>query len=196
LPVQLPNHGAHVGLQEARADHDQSQAKIEGQGQRERQGVVAGGNHQSAVEHGFPLAHHAVGNPSPWQGDEVTHPRIHAVDRARLDNVEAQAASFQRCRHEENQQGAHAVVAEALPVLGEEESCEPARVTEKSCHERRASPQITQISQISKAKKTNCPLGFSTPVPAEQRKRPLPSESRISLWKTRRAVGVSCSLSA
>ena len=45
--------------------------------------------------------------------------------------VESQAAGRDRRRHEEQQQRPHAVVAEALPHLGEEQGGEAARVTEE-----------------------------------------------------------------
>ena len=56
--------------------------------------------------------------------------------------VEAQAAGGERRRHEEDQQRAHAVVAEALPHLGEEERGQAARVAEERC-DRRLSRGVT-----------------------------------------------------
>jgi hypothetical protein len=93
---------------------------------------VAKGDDDAAEEHGAALANELVGDPASREGEEVDARAIHAVDRARLDRVEPEAAVADRGRHVQHEQRAHPVVAESLEELSEEERRQPARVTEKA----------------------------------------------------------------
>ena len=89
------------------------------------------GDQDAAVEHGAPLADQAIGDPAARQAGHVHHRRVQPVDRARDARLESQPARRDRRGHEEDEQHPHAVVAEALPHLGEEERRQPARMAEE-----------------------------------------------------------------
>ena len=92
---------------------------------------VAAGDQDAAVQHRALRTDQAIRDPAARQRRHVHHRRVQAVDGAGGGRVEAQAAGGGGGGHEQDQQGAHPVVAEALPHLGEEEGGEPARVTEE-----------------------------------------------------------------
>src|SRR5207248_8353695 len=57
--------------------------------------------------------------------------RVETVDRPGHSRIESQTASRDRRGHEQDQQRAHAVIAEPLPHFGEEERRQSARMTEE-----------------------------------------------------------------
>ena len=90
--------------------------------------VVAHRYQDSAVENSVPLPEKPVGNPAARNSHEVHGRRVEAIDRRRCGCIEAEPAPS--CiRHEENQQRPHAVVAESLPELREEQRGQAARMT-------------------------------------------------------------------
>ena len=87
-------------------------------------------NH-AAPEHRPALADDAVREPAARQAEQIDHRGVEAVDRAGFRRRKAEAAVRHGRRHEEDEQGAHAVVAEALPHFGEEERGEAAGMAEE-----------------------------------------------------------------
>src|SRR5262249_46946394 len=98
---------------------------------RERHAEVAGGDDDAAVEHRAALADQAIRDPAAGQRRHVDHRGVEAVNRAGDRGVEREAAGGGRRGHEQDGQRAHAVIAEALAHLGEEERGEAARMTEE-----------------------------------------------------------------
>ena len=131
LPIELPDDDADVALQQAGADDDQEEPEVEGRERRERHAEMPAGDEDAAIEHGAPLADQPVGDPPAGQRGHVHHRGVETVDGARACRVESEAAGGKRRRHEQNEQRAHAVIAEALPHLGEEERRESARMAEE-----------------------------------------------------------------
>ena len=129
--VKRPDDHRGIAFDEAGADDDQRQAEIERRQRRERHAEVSEGDDDPAVKYGAALADQPIGDPASRQRRHVDHRRVQAVHRAGDGGLEAEPAGRDRRRHEEDQQRAHAVVAEALPHLGEEERREPARMTEE-----------------------------------------------------------------
>ena len=74
-------------------------------------------------------AEQAVADPAARQRDQIYECRVESVDGSGRLVVEAEAAVRHGIHHEQHEQRPHAVVAEALPHLGEEERVKPARVT-------------------------------------------------------------------
>src|SRR5665213_873910 len=77
------------------------------------------------------MTEEAVGHPSRRQGEDVGARRIEPVERARDRDVHPHAMLVHRRDHEQNQQRADAVIAEALPHLSEEERGKAARMAEE-----------------------------------------------------------------
>ena len=107
------------------------EAEIEGRERGDRHAEVAGGDQDPADEHGPLRSDQPVGDPAAGQRHHVHHRGVQAVDGARRDRVEAQPARRGRGGHEQDEQRAHPVVAEALPHLGEEQRREAARMAEE-----------------------------------------------------------------
>src|SRR4051794_39281776 len=83
-----------------------------------------------AAEYGAVVADDAVGEPPTRDRRRIHRHRVETVDRGRAPRGESESATGDRCNHEEQEERAHAVVAEALPHFGEEECGETARVAE------------------------------------------------------------------
>ncbi len=124
------DHGG-VALEQAGADDDQRQPDVERRQRLDGHAEVSARDDDAAVEHGAPLADQPVRHPPARQAGHVDHRRVEPVHRAGDAGLEAQATGRDRRRHEEDEQRAHAVIAEALPHLGEEERRQPARVAEE-----------------------------------------------------------------
>ena len=73
-----------------------------------------------------------VRNPAAAQTHQVHHRRIESVDRAGFGIREPETAFGHAGSEIKDQDRAHAVVAEALPHLGEEQGGQAARVAEKA----------------------------------------------------------------
>ena len=92
---------------------------------------MAAGDQDAAVQHRALRTDQAIRDPAAGQRRHVHHRGVQAVDGAGSGRVEAETAGGGGGGHEQDQQGAHPVVAEALPHLGEEERGKAARVTEE-----------------------------------------------------------------
>jgi hypothetical protein len=86
-------------------------------------------DHDAADEDRALLPDQAIGDPAARNRQRVDAEGVEAVDRRGSLGVHAEAAA-RGVRHEQHQQGAHSVIAEALPHLGEEQGREAARVPE------------------------------------------------------------------
>ena len=129
--VELADDHADVALEQPGANHDQDEPEVEGHDRRHGHREVAAGDDDAAVEHGPPLPDQPIRNPAARQRGHVRHRGVEAIDGPALRRIEGEPPGRQRRRHVEQQQGAHPVVAEPLPHLGEKEDGEPARVAEK-----------------------------------------------------------------
>jgi hypothetical protein len=85
----------------------------------------------SAVEHGALLTDESVGDPAARQRHHVHHRGVQPVDGAALRGTEPEPSTGDGRRHEQQQQRAHAVVAEPLPHFREKERGQPARMTKE-----------------------------------------------------------------
>src|SRR5882672_1500920 len=110
-----------------------------------------------------------VGDPPARDANEIGGRRIEAVDRGRRLIRVAEAAFFDLLHHEQDQQRAHAVVAEALPHFREEQRREPARVAEdlraltrgSDCMAHRGFP-FFGAARLERAARGQVPASFST----------------------------------
>ena len=151
--VELPDHHADAGLEEPGADHDQGEARDEGDErpgarlQRDRfaradaeplrqgEGRVPGGDDPATDQHGAVRAEESVRQPAAENGRQIYGPGVEAVqDERRLlrptearNRVRLSVLPHVRRGGDqvEHEQRAHSVVAEALPHLGDEENAEP-----------------------------------------------------------------------
>ena len=129
--VELPDQDRDIPFEEARADHDQHQPQVKHRQDRHGHAEVAARDQDAAVQHAAALAEPAIRDPSARQRQEVDHRGVQPVHRAGGRRIEAEAARRGRRGHEQDQQGAHAVIAEALPHLGEEQRRQAAGMAEK-----------------------------------------------------------------
>ena len=129
--IQPADDDADVALQEAGANDDEEESEVEGGERWHGHAEVAAGDQDAAVQHRALRTDQAVRDPAARQRRHVHHRRVQAVDGARGGRVEAQAAGGGGGGHEQDQKGAHPVVAEALPHLREEEGGEASRMTEE-----------------------------------------------------------------
>ncbi len=90
------------------------------------------------IEYGAALPDEAVGDPAAAQAHQVDHRGVEPVDGAGFGIGEAETAVRDGGGHVEDQQRAHAVVAEALPHLGQEEGGETAGMAEEGAVPMRA----------------------------------------------------------
>ena len=90
------------------------------------------GDDDAADEDAAVLTEQAIGDEAAENRRAPGAAGVGAVDRCRIGVGEAQPAGGDRRHHVEDEEGAHAVVAEALPHLGEEERRQPARVAEEA----------------------------------------------------------------
>jgi hypothetical protein len=74
-------------------------------------------------------AEQTIGDPAAGHREQIHAGGVDAVDRGRGLVVEPEAAGLDAGDHRQHQDRAHAVVAEALPHLGEEERGEAARMS-------------------------------------------------------------------
>ena len=131
LWIEIGDNGADIRLEQTRAENDQGQAQVERGEPGHRQRVMTGRDDHAADEHGPALPDQAVGDPPPWQSQHVDGERVQPVDRSRRGDRHAEAAvgHLHLLDHEEHEQRAHAVVAEALPHLGEKQRRQAARMS-------------------------------------------------------------------
>src|SRR5215213_2038592 len=89
-------------------------------------------DNDSADQHGDPGACEMVSNPSARQRCQVNSHCVPTVNRRSLFGIEPEASLCGRRRHIEDENGAHAVIAEPFPKLREEERSEALRVSGKT----------------------------------------------------------------
>ena len=126
--VEPAGHGADVGLEQAGAERDQRQPSVESLDRRNRQREVSAGDDCSADQDRAIGPEVTVGDEAAGDRQHVDGHRVVAVDACRFHRAEAEPAARDRGDDEQRQQGAHAVVGEALPHLGEEERRESQRL--------------------------------------------------------------------
>ena len=129
--VKGSDHRADVRLQQAGADDDECQAGVEEWKRFEGQREMPGGDDDAADEHAAVLAEKTIRGHAAENGGAPHAAGVGPVDRRRARIGKSQSAGGRRRRHIQDQKCAHAVVAEALPHLGEEERRQPARVAEE-----------------------------------------------------------------
>src|SRR4029078_1655201 len=111
---------AYVWLRAPGAPQGGAQPQEE-EGERvQGQADVAEGDDDAPDQHGPPLADEPVGDPPPRQGRQGGHGGVEAVEGTRLGGIPAQPSLDYGGGHEEEEDGPHAVVDEALPPLGDE----------------------------------------------------------------------------
>ena len=119
-----------LGFEEPVPMHDQREPEVERRSVGHGHAEVAARDQHAAVQHGAPRAEErsAIQPPGSASG---TPSGVHAVDAPAVAVSNPRPPFASAARHEQHEQGAHAVVAEALPHLGEEQRREPARVAEE-----------------------------------------------------------------
>ena len=129
--VQVSHQRRDVSLEHSGAQHHQHEAEIEGPHARQREADVPRHDQDATPEDRAAEPDQPVRHPAARQGQQVDHRRVGAVDRAGIGGRHRHAAGGDRGGHEEDQERAHAVVAEALPHLREEERGQAARMAEE-----------------------------------------------------------------
>ena len=146
LGIQRADECADAWFEEARADHDEGETGVEERQRLEHQREVPEHDEDAAVEHAAVLADQAIGNQPAHDGGAPRGAGIRAVERGALGVRESETAVGDRRHHVEQQERAHAVVAEALPHLREEERGESPRMPEEArvhCR-RRVGPDVRE----------------------------------------------------
>ena len=131
LAVELTDHRADVGLEQAGAEDDQAEAEVEGGVGRDREADVAAHDQRAAEEHRLALAQEPVGDPAAGQAHQVDQRHVDADDGRPVRVAPPDAALLDRRGQEQDQERAHPVVREALPHLGEEQGRQAARMAEE-----------------------------------------------------------------
>ena len=121
LGIELGDHSAHVRLQKTHAEHDHEETEIEpARSARRGEHRIAESDQRAADEHCLPRADQPVCDPASRQRGEVYPGGIESIDRRRGLVVDAESARGHGADQEQQQHGAHAVIGEAFPHLGEE----------------------------------------------------------------------------
>mmetsp|Transcript_122285 Transcript_122285/g.341140 ORF Transcript_122285/g.341140 Transcript_122285/m.341140 type:complete len:504 (-) Transcript_122285:7-1518(-) len=131
--VELADDGRDVRLEQAGAQHDQAQARVERRHRLHEQRDVAGRDDEAAQQHRAPRAQQPVRDVAAQDGRQVDQAGVPAVQAGRLGAGPAPAALAGLGDQEEHEQRPHAVVGEALPHLREEEDEELAGLAEDGC---------------------------------------------------------------
>ncbi len=155
LRIQVADHRRDVRLEEPVAEDEQQQADVEtrrrvGEGdaedrkregaghahrvERRREYELPGRHHEAADDHGLALAEEVVGEPAAEERRQVNEARVPGVKRERLAIRPAEAGVHGvGCGGGvEHEQCPHAVVAEALPHLRDEQEIQALRMAEES----------------------------------------------------------------
>ena len=132
LAIQLAHQRAGIALEQPGAQHDDAQPQHEGAAAaRNGEDHVSQRDQHSAPEHGGLRAQQPVGDPATGHRGNVDRRSVKAVDGRGRAVINAEAAMRHLVDQEQQQQRAHAVVAEALPQLGEEEGGKTGGMTEE-----------------------------------------------------------------
>jgi hypothetical protein len=121
--IELADDVADVGFEEAATHHHQGEATFEAEFGRHHQHELASGHHDAADNHCPLCTEQAVRRPTTQDARRIDERGIGAVGEGR--------ATFTRGKRRcdvERQQGAHPVVTEPLPHLGEEQHVEAGRM--------------------------------------------------------------------
>jgi hypothetical protein len=133
LAVQVPDERGDVRLEQPRARDDEAEPEVdEGSTAGQRQRDVPQHDHHAAVQDRQARAQHPVADPAAGQRHQVHHGRVDAHQRLGRALPQAQPAARRRRGEEQHQDAPHAVEAEALPHLGEEQRREPAWMAEET----------------------------------------------------------------
>src|SRR5580692_1669811 len=87
-------------------------------------------DHDAANQHRALAAEHAIADPAARQAGQVGGAHVHAVDRRRGAVIEPESAMRYLVHQEQDQQRPHAVEAQPLPHLDEEQGRDARRVSE------------------------------------------------------------------
>ena len=126
--VERADERADVWLEQAGAECDEGQARVEERERLEGQDEVSERDDDAADEDGAVLAEEAVGDQAAEDRGAPGGACVGPVNRGCVSVRESEAALGGGRDHVEDEEGAHAVVAEALPHLGEKQRGQPARV--------------------------------------------------------------------
>ena len=129
--VEAADDGRQVRLDEAGAHGHQHDPRPGEGGRGNGQADVARHDDDAAVEGGQPGPDDAVGEDAPGNGQEVDGHPVERDDDLSAGLAQAQAAAGHRVGDEVQQDGAHAVVGEALPHLHVEHPGQSAGVAEQ-----------------------------------------------------------------
>ena len=129
--VEGSDERADVRLEQSGAEHDQREADVEERQCLEGQREMAGGDDDAAEQRApvCPSSRSATSRPGSRRPRRCRC-RCRRSSRARVG--EAEPAGRHRRDHVEDEERAHAVIAEALPHLGEEQRGEAARMAEET----------------------------------------------------------------
>src|SRR5712664_1419180 len=130
--VELTDDGTDVGLQQARTQNNEHQAKIEKAETVKNERVMTESDQHTADKHSIPQAKKSVRNPAARQTAQVDRGSVQAIDSSSLGHCESKAADRGTGGHKQNQQCAHAIIAEALPHFRKEQSRQPPRVAKET----------------------------------------------------------------
>ena len=123
-PIKLADQRTDVGLEQARAEHDENEAAEEARKTRDREHEVPAHDNDPAEPDCALRAPEPVGDPAARQRDEIDGRGVQAIHRRGRLVAETEPAVLDLIDHEQHEQRAHAVVAEALPHFREEQSSE------------------------------------------------------------------------
>ena len=129
--IERAEHGRRVRLQKAGAEHDEGQTGVEKRQGLERQREVAEGDDDAADENTAIRAEQPVGHEPAANRGGPDAPRVRPIHGARMGDVEAQSAGGRGRSHVEDEEGAHPVIAEALPHFCEEQRGQSTRMSEE-----------------------------------------------------------------
>ena len=126
--VEPADERADARLEQACAERDQDQAGVERRDGIEREGVVSGGDDESADEHRAPRPDEVIREVASEDAYHVARHGVVAIDLRREFLVHAHPAHRQGGDHEQQQDRPHAVVGEPFPHLGVEQHAQAAGV--------------------------------------------------------------------
>ena len=130
LGVQISDDRTDIGLEQARSKHDHHEPHVKRRRGRDGQREVTSRDDDASPQHGTTLSQQSVGNPAARQRDGVDSERIQTVNGRRRHVRQPESTVRHHVGHKQDKEGAHPVVAEALPHLGKKQRRQTARVSE------------------------------------------------------------------
>ena len=132
VAIQLAHQCAGIALEQSGAQHDDAQSEQESAAAAgDCQDHVSQRDQRAAPEDGGLRAQQPVRDPATGHGRNVDRRSVKTVDGRGGAVVNPESAVRHLVHQEQQQQRAHAVVAEALPHLGEEEGGKTGGMTEE-----------------------------------------------------------------